>query len=263
MHDACPLTFPSAPPASAGLLQRRWGWLLAPVLSLVMLGSRFAHWRSEERASSERREIDLRVAADRMAYNLADRMASYELVLRGLRGTSKAPERIDREEFQTYVSSLQLQEVRPGLQGISLILKLSQGSCPRISRTCASAAFLTTPSAHRGAALYAAVTHIEPLDADNQRALGLDAYAIPTARDALERAADTGVLAVSGMWPWSKTLCRPKGLVMYPAHSCQGCCAGKRRAAPQRFARLGVGPVLHGDVIAGLSREFEPDIALM
>ena len=40
----------------------------------------------EERASSERREIDLRVAADRMAYNLADRMASYELVLRGFRG---------------------------------------------------------------------------------------------------------------------------------------------------------------------------------
>lgn len=68
---------PSAPPASAGLLQRRWGWLLAPVLSLVMLSLTFAHWRSEERASSERREIDLRVAADRMAYNLADRMASY------------------------------------------------------------------------------------------------------------------------------------------------------------------------------------------
>ena len=42
-----------------------------------MLSLTFAHWRSEERASSERREIDLRVAADRMAYNLADRMASY------------------------------------------------------------------------------------------------------------------------------------------------------------------------------------------
>ena len=67
----------SAPPAPAGLLQHRWGWLLAPVLSLVMLSLTFAHWRSEERASSERREIDLRVAADRMAYNLADRMASY------------------------------------------------------------------------------------------------------------------------------------------------------------------------------------------
>ena len=50
---------------------------MAPVLSLVMLSLTFAHWRSEERASSERREIDLRVAADRMAYNLADRMASY------------------------------------------------------------------------------------------------------------------------------------------------------------------------------------------
>ena len=68
---------PSALPESTGLLQRRWGWLLAPILSLVLLSLTFAHWRSKERASSERREIDLRVAADRMAYNLADRMASY------------------------------------------------------------------------------------------------------------------------------------------------------------------------------------------
>ena len=76
----CTMPVPDAPfalPESTGLLQRRWGWLLAPVLSLVMLSLTFAHWRSEERASSERREIDLRVAADRMAYNLADRMASY------------------------------------------------------------------------------------------------------------------------------------------------------------------------------------------
>ena len=116
-----------------------------------MLSLTFAHWRSEERASSERREIDLRVAADRMAYNLADRMASYELVLRGLRGYFEGSERIDREEFQTYVRSLQLQEVRPGLRGISLILSsYRRKSCPRTSRTCASAAFLTTPSAHQG-----------------------------------------------------------------------------------------------------------------
>ena len=65
-----------------------------------MLSLTFAHWRSEERASSERREIDLRVAADRMAYNLADRMASYELVLRGLRGTSKAPSALTARSFR-------------------------------------------------------------------------------------------------------------------------------------------------------------------
>ena len=135
-----------------------------------------------------------------MAYNLADRMASYELVLRGLRGYFEGSERIDREEFQTYVSSLQLQEVRPGLRGISLILKLSQGELPahiQDMRQRGFSDYTVRPPGVRP--LYAAVTHIEPLDADNQRALGLDAYAIPTARDALERAADTGVLAVSGM----------------------------------------------------------------
>ena len=254
----------SAPPAPAGLLQRRWGWLLAPVLSLVMLSLTFAHWRSEERASSERREIDLRVAADRMAYNLADRMASYELVLRGLRGYFEGSERIDREEFQTYVSSLQLQEVRPGLRGISLILKLSQEDLPahiQDMRQRGFSDYTVRPPGVRP--LYAAVTHIEPLDADNQRALGLDAYAIPTARDALERAADTGVLAVSGMLALEQdTSAAPKGLVMYLPIYAKG--AAPESAEQRRNALRGwvSAPFYMADVIAGLSREFEPDIAL-
>ena len=68
--------------------------------------------------------------------------------------------------------------------------------------------------------LYAAVTHIEPLDADNQRALGLDAYAIPTARDALSVLPTQACWQYRECWPWRKTLLPPQGTGDVPAHLC-------------------------------------------
>ena len=79
-------TPPSSSADNAPVFQRRWGWVLAPVLSLVMLSLTYAHWRSEERGSRERRDVNFQVAAERIGYNLADRMATYEMVLRGTRG---------------------------------------------------------------------------------------------------------------------------------------------------------------------------------
>ncbi len=251
-------------PVPPPLFQRRWGWLLAPVLSLVMLSLTFAHWRSEERASRERREVNLRVAVDRIGYNLADRMASYELVLRGLRGYFEGSERIDREEFQTYVSSLELQQTRPGLKGISLILKLSSATLPAHildMRQRGFANYNVRPPGQRSS--YAAVTHIEPMDADNQRAVGLDAYAVPAAREALDRAADTGVLAISGVLALAQDAsAAPRGLVMYLPIYANG--AALDTAQHRRDALRGwvAAPFHLSDVIAGLAREFDSEIAL-
>ena len=75
------------------------------------------YWQSEEKNARAKREQNFEVAADQIAYNLKDRMATYEVVLRGVKGYFEGSERIDRAEFQAYVSALQLQATRPGLQG--------------------------------------------------------------------------------------------------------------------------------------------------
>ena len=82
------------------------------------------YWQSEEKNARAKREQNFEVAADQIAYNLEDRMATYEVVLRGVKGYFEGSERIDRAEFQAYVSALQLQATRPGLQGVSLILRV-------------------------------------------------------------------------------------------------------------------------------------------
>ncbi|RLJ40086.1 EAL domain-containing protein [Acidovorax sp. 106] len=252
-------------PGHSSALQRLWGWVLAPVLSLVMLGLTYAHWRSEERGSRDRRDVNFQVAAERIGYNLADRMATYEMVLRGTRGYFEGSERIDRQEFRSYVSSLQLQETRPGLKGISLILKLPAASLSSHIEDMRQRGFpqyTVRPPGDRPT--YAAVTHIEPLDAENQRVLGLDAYMVPAAREALDRAADTGALAVSALLPLAQD--EPaggaRGLVMYLPIYANG--AALDTLQQRRAALLGwVSAPFHlAEVVAGLSREFDSDIGL-
>ena len=82
-------------------------WLpvaFALLLAWVVVGLRgYLYWRAEEREVNDRRWRDLQISADQIAYNLRDRMAAYELVLRGVKGYFDGSERIDREEFQAYV----------------------------------------------------------------------------------------------------------------------------------------------------------------
>ena len=107
-----------APIADAG----RYGWLsrvLPPLIALLTLGLTFLYWQSEERNAQTQRDENFQAAADQIAYNLKDRMTTYQVVLRGVKGYFEGSERIDREEFQAYVEALQLRETRPGLRGVS------------------------------------------------------------------------------------------------------------------------------------------------
>ena len=74
--------------------------------------------------SSAKNALNFEVAADQVAYNLKDRMATYEVVLRGVKGYFEGL-RADRPraEFQDLRGG-PAAAVRPGpgLQGVSLIL---------------------------------------------------------------------------------------------------------------------------------------------
>ena len=107
-----------APEGVAGTSNHRWlPVVLPPLIALLTLGLTFLYWQSEEKNARAKREQNFEVAADQIAYNLEDRMATYEVVLRGVKGYFEGSERIDSAEFQAYVSALQLQATRPGLQG--------------------------------------------------------------------------------------------------------------------------------------------------
>ena len=252
------------PPASAGpaSASHRWGArLLPPLAALIMLGLTYLYWQSEEDNIRAQRSQNFHAAADQIAYNLKDRMATYEVVLRGVKGYFEGSEHIDREEFRTYVDALQLIETRPGLRSISLILHVRadelQSHTDQV-RTHGVADYSVRPPGARDT--YAPITHIEPMDADNQKAFGFDALTVVGAREALERAVDTGEVALTGRI--LRVQDNQPGLAMYlPVYAAR---ADLQTIAGRRAAQIGwVSATFRmADVIAGLAKEFDTDIEL-
>ncbi len=245
-----------------GAASHRWlPVVLPPLMALLTLGLTYLYWQGEEQGGRAKREQNFEVAADQIASNLKDRMTTYEVVLRGVKGYFEGSERIDRSEFQAYISALQLEATRPGLQGVSLILQFpgtALASHVQDMRQRGFEHYTVWPEG--GRAVMAPITHIEPLAGDNLKALGLDVLTIPAAKEALDRARDTGALALSG--PLTLMQDSSPGLVMYlPLYrpdartdSVEGRRAGLAGwvSAPFRVA----------DVVQGMAGEFDADIAL-
>ncbi len=244
---------------------QRWLVLvLPPLMALMMLGVTGLYWHRAQSESADKRLRNFHAAAEQIAYNLRDRMSTYEVMLRGVQGYVDGSERIERGEFQAYVDALQMQQTRPGLQGIALIMFV-QGSGLRAHladmRGRGFSGYMVHPPGER--AQYAPITHIEPLEGRNLEALGLDALTLPVAREALERARDSGRLALSGLLGPLPPGTPPQGEVglFLPVYSTlleAESLSGRRRAILGWVAA----PFRVGDVVRGLSREFDPDIAL-
>lgn len=279
--DAPPDESPSGPLRDAGLsggrgaVSHRWvPVVLPPLVALLTLGFTFLYWQAEERGALAKRAQNFQVAADHIAYNLKDRMATYEVVLRGVKGYAEGSKRIDREEFQAYVGALQLQETRPGLQGVSLIMRLQSAQLDAHIADMRSRGFpeyTVWPVGERSA--YAPITHIEPLKGDNLKALGFDALTLPAAQAAMDSARDSGELALSA--PLALQQDRPSagtpgqpaaepapGLVMYlPVYQPGAVITDeiRRRAALVGWVSA---PFKLADVISGMAKEFDSDIGL-
>ncbi|WP_342720428.1 EAL domain-containing protein [Acidovorax sp. FHTAMBA] len=253
-------TVPPAAVPDAG--RHRWlARVLPPLIAVLTLGLTFLYWQSEERNALAQRDQNFQTAADQIAYNLKDRMTTYQVVLRGVKGYFEGSERIDREEFQAYVEALQLRETRPGLRGVSLILRLPASALAAHTEDMQQrgfAGYTVRPAGER--AVYAPITHIEPLEDDNLKTLGFDVLTIPVAKEALDRARDTGQLALSG--PITLMQDGSPGLVMYlpmydPAANTQTL-EGRRSG----IAGWVSAPFSMADVLGGMSGEFDADIGL-
>ena len=80
-----------APEGVAGTSNPRWlPLVLPPLIALLTLGLTLLYWQSEEKNTRAKREQNFEVAADQIAYNLKDRMATYEVCCAASKATSKA-----------------------------------------------------------------------------------------------------------------------------------------------------------------------------
>lgn len=127
------------------------------------------------------------------------RMNEQESALWGGVGLFNASNEVSREEWKVYVKSLRLQKYLPGLQGYGFAEAVKhddkQAHIERIRKE-GFPEFKISPPGKRE--IYSSIIFLEPFQDRNLRAFGYDMFSEPTRREALERARDTGEVAVSG-----------------------------------------------------------------
>jgi PAS domain S-box-containing protein len=130
---------------------------------------------------------------------ILERLLIYEDVLRGGQGLFAANKGIvTREQWRRYVTNLNLNERYPGILGVGFSLRV------RPSQKAAHLAniraegfpdYVIHPEGDRPE--YHSIIYIEPFEGRNRRAFGYDLFSEPARRAEMERARNTGLLALS------------------------------------------------------------------
>lgn len=233
----------------------------APLLSAALLGITYLYWHHAEQLQDTRRRQNFDAAAERVVSGLRDRMGAYEMVLRGLKGYVDGSSTIDQNEFTAYVEALQLDQTRPGLQALCLLEQVPQESLRAHVQSMRAQGFDRYEVRSRGGqGMYAVITRVEPRTRGNLSALGFDTGSLPAAREAMDRARDTGMMALSGLWSGGGD--EDPGLMMFlPLYSGGGMPASLdgRRASIHGWVAA---PFRVAAVADALMNELDPAVSL-
>ncbi|HAT09067.1 MAG TPA: hypothetical protein DCS97_00360 [Planctomycetes bacterium] len=173
---------------------------------------------------------------------------------------------MSRQQWHAYVSSLDLGQSFPGIQGMGysmLIDPVIRIEHEASIRNQGHPDYAIRPAGERS--IYSSIIYLEPFDWRNQRAFGYDMFAEPVRRKAMEMARDSGQPAASGMVTLvQETEQAPqRGFLIYVPVYRVGSEADDtvgRRASIQGFVYA---PFRMGDLMRGILGEaigFEPDL---
>ena len=168
--------------------------VLALSLAMTLLAWMVAH-RSIQKDATERFNAAVQLAQ----HSIEERMAAYASILRAGAGLIGSSEHVSRDEWRFFVESLQLKTTYPGIQGLGyavVVPSAGKAALENSVRTEGFPDFAIQPSGERDR--YSAIIYLEPFDWRNQRAFGYDMLFEPVRREAMERAASTGEIAMSG-----------------------------------------------------------------
>ena len=186
---------PSSPKRLALFFRRTYlAWLIFS-LSLCLT---FVAW-SITNKSHQQHTSDLfifKVAQTLQA--IQQRMQGYEQVLRGGIGLFKSSVHVSRQEFNDYVTNLEVDKHWPGIQGIGYAVMLrpeEKNDFIDAVRLEGFDEFKVFPSGVREK--YSSILYLEPFTARNQRAFGYDMYSENARHVAMDIARDNGDVAFS------------------------------------------------------------------
>jgi len=176
----------------------RFGRFAAPLVAMILLGVTFVLWNNKTQEITEARETMFTQAADQVTASLQRRVSYFELVLRGVKGFVEGSDRITRDEYKAYFESLRLDTTLPGLQAVSVSAYVAQADVA--SHVAAQRREYPGYQIKPDSALvqHAPIVLIAPYTDLNVNAIGFDIATNPLIEPALERARDSGEVALTG-----------------------------------------------------------------
>jgi diguanylate cyclase (GGDEF)-like protein/PAS domain S-box-containing protein len=156
-------------------------------------------WFYASTAAQQARTDYFDFRAREMVGQIKQRMQAYEQVLLGVKGLFTSSVSVERDEFRNYVSSLELTNTYPGIQGVGFsryILATAKESHVVELRQQGFPEYSIYPKGERE--VYSSIVYLEPFEGRNLRAFGYDMFSDPFRQAAMALARDTGVTAMSG-----------------------------------------------------------------
>ncbi|MBB3103582.1 CHASE domain-containing protein [Azomonas macrocytogenes] len=155
-------------------------------------------WQALEQRARQEQEGRFNFEVDYIEHRLRERMQAYEMVLRGLAGFIAARDKVSPEDWLKTTDQLQLQEIYPGIQAVSLALyarnEQLQALVNSISRERPD--FHVYPEGKREE--YVVVEYTHPQIWRNRKVLGFDLMSESVRHETIVYARDTGFPVVTG-----------------------------------------------------------------
>ncbi len=166
------------------------------VISLVIT---VLSWQISARSVENRLRDRFDFEVEKARLVIAKRMQEYEQVLRSGVGLFLASDWVSREDWRTFVETLDIDTYWPGIQGIGYSRMLAPAELAAHEREVRAEGFPDYAVRPQGVReQYSAILYLEPFAERNLRAFGYDMFSESVRRAAMIEARDSGLPAVSG-----------------------------------------------------------------
>lgn len=239
---------------------QHFAWLAAAIILLTGFTLTYFVTHHTEQNYQQNLNTRLNNEADRATRNIRSLMTGYSVVVQGLQGYVHGSDRIEPREFSDYVDALSLDTKLPGIQAVALVDRVTHEQRQAYIQTLRQeglSEYNLHPSGERS--IYTPIRLIEPMTSVNRAALGLDISTVPAAKDAIEKARDTGEIVVSSPLnliqdATTETL----AFVMYAPIYQQGEVPDSVKVRRESVTGWVDVPFRVSDIMAGLRDELEP-----
>jgi PAS domain S-box-containing protein len=178
--------------------KKRFIQLLITALLICQVGV-IATSRSLQNNSERLRIERFTLLSDDLVSNIKKRLRQHEQILLGGAGLFDASSDVTREDWRTYVERLNLEKNYPGILGVGFSKALQPSEVPKHIAEVRKEGFSEFDVHPRGERpLYSSIVYLEPFAGRNMAAFGFDMLSEPTRAEALYRAAEKNITAITG-----------------------------------------------------------------